>query len=324
MGHFSQHQTYCPSRICNFRITYYPRSGEFLDCFTKSLLYRLWSLPHESQILTMNQVIVATENRTSLKTSLDALVRKTPSDRQLDTVGEKASRRRIRFTSTVSKVVGRVLSRDDFSEDEKADYWMGGKEFCRNQSKTKTVVTTVQKHGPVFVRSLEDSYEEAQNLSEFMVDDNAIELFFEDPSGYTEKMEMWSAANFGQRGLEKYISPLQKSQRALEKRETRLVVLIAARKGASVDQLAVLYSALSWMTCIYSRMLGHADYIAAHSEEDAAPVQLKAVQMPTLKKEHHVQAVPKQSLKLHTPSQDMRIQKQGRLSTQGSLVSRSV
>jgi flavorubredoxin len=202
---------------------------------------------------------------------------------------------------------------------------MGGKEFVRNQSKTKTVVMTVQKYGPVFVRSLEDSYEEAQHLSEFMVKDDDIDLFFKDPSYYTDKMEMWSAASFGQRGLEKYVSPLQKSQRALEKRETRLVVLITAKKGASAEQLAVLYSALSWTTSIYSRMLGHADYIAAHFEEDAAPVQLKPVQMPTLKKEHHVQAIPNQVLKLHTPSQDMRILKQGRVSTtKGPLVSRSV
>jgi hypothetical protein len=249
------------------------------------------------------------------------------SDMPLDTLGEKASKRSVRFALTVSEVVGRVLSRDDFSEDEKTDYWMERKEFVRNQSKAKITVMAVKKHAPAFVHLLEDSYEEAQHLSEFMVDDNDIELFFDDPSCYTEKMEMWSEADYGQRGLEKYISPLQKSQRASEKRETKLMVLVAAKKGVSADELADLYEALSWMSCIYSRMLGHADYIAAHFAEDAAPVQLKPIQMPALKNElrnlKEVQLVPDQALKLLTPSQDMRIPKQGRASTQGTLVSRA-
>jgi hypothetical protein len=54
--------------------------------------------------------------------------------------------------------------------------------------------------------------------------------------------------------------------------------------GVSDDELADLYAALSWMACIYSRMLGHADYTAAYFTE-STPVQPEPVQMPALKVE---------------------------------------
>jgi hypothetical protein len=300
------------------------------------------------------------------QTIVEVLVSDAPSDLQRGNLGMAASkRRRIRFASNVSKVAGRVLSRDDFSENEKADYWIDRKEFVSNQSKAKIAVMALKTHGSAYVLFLDESYEEAQNLAEFMVDDNDTKVFFGDPSRYTETMEMWSAANYGQRGLERHITSLQKSQRALEKRETRRMVLIAA-KSVSADALADLYAALSWTTCIFSRMLGHADYVAAHFvedadfvaarfAEDAAPVQLKPVQMPSLKSEHHYVArftedaapmkpvqmsplknedcsescirnlmeVQNREFKLRAPSLDRRILKQGHESTQDTLVSRA-
>jgi hypothetical protein len=292
------------------------------------------------------------------QTIVDGLVSDAPSDLQWGNLGKAASKRsRIRFASTVSKVAGTVLSRDDFSEDEKADYWTERKEFASIRSKAKIAVMAIKRHGSAYVLFLEESYEEAQNLAEFMVDDNDIKVFFGEPSRYTETMEMWSEANYGQRGLEMHITSLQQSQRALENRETRRMVLIAAKSG-SADELADLYAALSWTTCIFSRMLGHADYVAAYSAEDDPPVQLKPVQMPSLKHEHHyvaarfaedaapmqlksVQLPPLknehhsepcirnlkevllQELKLHAPSQVRRILKQGHESTQDTLVSRA-
>jgi hypothetical protein len=282
----------------------------------------------------MNQIVVATEDLIPLQVAPDVLVSDAPSDISLDTlgIGDKAEKRSVRFASNVSKIVGRVLSRDDFSENEKADYWIGRKEFVHCQSKAKIVVTTIKKHGPAYVVFLEESYKVAQNLSEFMVDDNDIKVFFGDPSRYTEKVEIWSAANYDQRGLERYIYPLQKSQRALEKYGTRRMVLVAAKMGMRVDELAAMYAAISWTTCIYSRMLGHADYVAAYFAEDDPPVRLKPVQMPSIKNEHHseqciqnleVQVVQNPEIKLHAPSQDRRIMKQGHVSTQGTLVSRA-
>jgi hypothetical protein len=263
------------------------------------------------------------------------LVSDAPSDISLDTLGlgDKAEKRSVRFASNVSKIVGRVLSRDDFSEDEKADYWIERKEFVHCQSKAWIVVKTLKKHGPAHVLFLEESYKVAQALSEFMVDDNDIKVFFGDPSRYTEKIEIWAAANYDQRGLERYISPLQKRQHALEKYETRRMVLVAAKKGMRVDELAEIYAAISWTTCIYSRMLGHADYVAAYLAEDDPPAQLKPVQMPSIKNEHHsepcirnlkeVEVVQNPEIKLHAPSQDRKIMKEGHVSTQDTLISRA-
>jgi hypothetical protein len=292
------------------------------------------------------------------QTIVDVIVSDAPSDLQWGNVDKAASkRRRIRFASTVSKIVGRVLSRDDFSENEKADYWTEREEFASIRKKAKIAVVAIKRHGSAYVLFLEESYEEAQKLAEFMVNDNDIKVFFGDPSRYTETMEMWSEATYGQRGLEMHITSLQQSQRALEKRETRRMVLIAA-KSVSADELADLCAALSWTTCIFSRMLGHADYVAAHFAEDTAPVQLKPVQIPFLKNEHHYVAdrlaedaapmqlksvklpplknehhsepcirnlkeVLLQELKLHAPSQVRRILKQGHESTQDTLVSRA-
>jgi hypothetical protein len=270
----------------------------------------------------MNQTIATTGEFAPLQKIPDMPVNEAPSDISLDALGlgDKARKRSIRFASNISEVVGRVLSRDDFSEDEKADYWIERKEFVQIQTNARVIVMAVKKHGSAYVRCIDDAYKIAQHLSEFMVEDDAIDLFFEDPSCYTEKMEMWSEADYGQRGLERYISPLQRSQRVLETRETRRMVLIAANKGAGHDELAEIYATLSWMTCLYSRMLGHADYAVAYPAEDPPeqlPEQLQPVQVSDVNNEHHsesfaqnlkeVQVVPKHALNLHAASQDIQV-----------------
>jgi hypothetical protein len=273
----------------------------------------------------MNQITAATKNLSPLQTSRDMPVKELESDISLETLGigeKKAPRKRsIRFASNISEVVGRVLSRDDFSEDEKADYWIERIQFAQIQANARVVVTAVRKHGAAYVHCIDDAYKIAQHLSEYMVENNAIDLFFEDPSSYTEKMEMWSEADYGQRGLERHISTLQRSQRALETRETRRMVLIAAKKGMGADELAEIYGALSWMTCLYSRMLGHADYAVAYPEDDLAeelPEQQQSVQASDVKNEDQpespfiqnlkeVQNVSQQSLNLHAASQDIQV-----------------
>jgi hypothetical protein len=256
------------------------------------------------------------------KAGPDMTLNRAPSDVPLDVPDEKkGSKRRIRFASTVSTT--RVLSRDDFSEDEKTEYWIESGEFDRLQSRARMVVSAVKNHGSAYVDCIEDSYKEAQQLSELMVDDDEIDLFFRDPSCYTNKMEIWAEADYGQRGLEKYISPLQKSQRTSEIRETRLMVVVASKMGVSDDELADLYAALSWMACIYSRMVGHADYTAAYfaksiPEQPKPVVQMPPlkeetpVQMPALKNETHPESATRnlklelaQRLTLNTPSQEL-------------------
>jgi hypothetical protein len=261
----------------------------------------------------MNVNSGATGNLIPLQMSPDVFLNKAPSDMPLDTRGEKASKRSVRFASNVAEVVGRVLSRQDFSEAEKANYWIARQEFVQIQSNARVVVMAVKKHGPAYIDCIEEAYKIAQHLSEFMLEDNAINLFFEDPSFYTEKMEMWSDADYGQRGLERYISPLQKSQRALETRETRLMVLVAADRGIGDDEIAEIYAALSWMTSLYSRMVGHADYIVAYSEEDL-PEQPHPVQISEVRNEHHsescislkVQVAPTPH-SMPTPHQDIMV-----------------
>jgi hypothetical protein len=270
----------------------------------------------------MNQTVAAAEDLTPLQVTPDVLVSDAPIDISLDTlgiIGDKAPRKRsIRFASNISEVVGRVLSRDDFSKDEKSDYWIKPIQFAQIRSNAKVVVMAVKKHGSAYVRCVDDAYKIAQHLSEFMVEDNAIDLFFEDPSCYTEKMEMWSEADYGQRGLERCISPLQRNQRALETRETRRMVLIAAKKGMDADELAEIYGALSWMACLYSRMMGHADYVAVYSDPaEQLPEQLQSVQSSDVDSEHQpesfvqtlkeVLTVPKQALNLHAASQDIQV-----------------
>jgi hypothetical protein len=259
----------------------------------------------------MNETIIVADNLAHPAAGPDMTLNRAPSHVPLNFPGEKGSKRKIRFASTVSQVVCRVLSRDDFSEDEKTEYWIESGEFDRLQSRARMVAEAVKNHGSAYVDCIEDSYKEAQQLSEFMVDDDEIDLFFRDPSCYTNKMEIWAEADYGQRGLEKYISPLQKSQRTSEIRETRLMVVVASKMGVSDDELADLYAALSWMAFIYSRMVGHADYTAAYFAKFPSE-QPKPAQMPPLKEETHSDPAPIQNLALkvaerlkpNTPSQD--------------------
>jgi hypothetical protein len=209
---------------------------------------------------------------------------------QLHTFGKKASKRRITFATTVSEVVGRVLSRDDFSEAEKAEYWIERKEFAQIRSNANVVVAAVKEHGQAYVDFIEDSYRIAQHLSEFMVDDDESDLFFEDPSTYTKKMVIWTEADYGQRGLEKYIASRMGSHRVTESREARLVVVTAASMDLNDDDLANLSEALSWTASIYARMLGHSDSIAAGYTK-ISPVLPVPMQMSALKGEPHLESV---------------------------------
>jgi hypothetical protein len=289
-------------------------------CSHATTKFRLFTLHHKIYLpRTVRNPKIETMNKTPTAADPDKIINRAPSDMPLDFPGETGSKRRIRFASTVSTT--RVLSRYDFSEDEKTDYWIEARDFTCLQSRARKVVMAMKKHGSASVDFIEDSYKEAQQLSELMVDDDEIDLFFGDPSCYTEKMEMWTESNYGQRGLEMYISPLQQSQRESGNRETRRMVLVAAKMGVRGGELADPYAALSWTTCIYSRMLGHADSTAAYLTE-CTPEQPKPVQMPVLKEETHPEETHSESairdlklkvvqrLKLNTPSQDLEALKQ--------------
>lgn len=177
-------------------------------------------------------------------------------------------KRTVHFAPEVETRRVRVLSRHDLSVEEKADYWLSEQEFQLRQTKTKLVVVALMEFDINHANLVSESYEAAQYLAEYLEENDEIDRFFENPTQHTKALEKWTSIQKTHRGLENLLTTTQKSGRSKDNRETRLMVIVAVRLGLSKDDVADLYAALSWMPCLFSRMMGHADYTATYNEDN--------------------------------------------------------
>jgi hypothetical protein len=178
-------------------------------------------------------------------------------------VNRMIKRRRLTFAPEISKVSG-TISLEEYTDEEKKKCWWSVKDVSTSRKQCMHLILIGRERGQHFVNMIDDSFKAAQYLSTKSLGDEAFDALFQDPSDYTSKLEAWDLNGQSHRGLEKYISTFQMSQRNARAREIREILLQAQRMGVSSDEGAEIYADRSLASCIYARWMGYADHSSAN------------------------------------------------------------
>jgi predicted metalloprotease len=172
-------------------------------------------------------------------------------------------KRRLTFAPEISKVVGTVISREDYTAEEMKRCWWSSKEVSKSRILSIRLIHTVRDRGQHFIRLIDDSFMVAQCLSTSLAE-KEVDSLMKDPSKYTSKLEAWTLNGQGRRGLERNISVFQKRERTAGGREIRGMVVDTLRMGVSSEEAAEMYAEQSLASRIYARWMGQADYSSAY------------------------------------------------------------
>jgi hypothetical protein len=166
------------------------------------------------------------------------------------------NKRRIQFAPTVQ--VFRVLSRDDFTETEKENYWCSNLDQQSFRVSAMHLVVETRKNGHGFISMIDDSYRMALRLSSTLKP-HQIDTVLRDPQRYTEQLEAFTLIGNGRRGLEKFTSNYHRQARRPVVQASKAMVCDMSRMGVADEEIAELYAEQSRTSLIYSRMVGCAD-----------------------------------------------------------------
>jgi hypothetical protein len=171
--------------------------------------------------------------------------------------------RRLTFAPVISKVMGTVLSRDDYTAEEKENCRWAADEMSNSRRRSRRIIQTVRERGRPFIKMVDDSFKAAQCLSTTL-EDKEVDALLQDPTNYTCKLEAWSLNGQGRRCLEKRISVFLQVERTAIVREIREMVINTHRMGGADEFIAEIYAGYSLGSRIYARWVGDADYTAVH------------------------------------------------------------
>jgi hypothetical protein len=171
--------------------------------------------------------------------------------------------RSLTFAPEISKVVGTVISREDYTAEEKERCWWSATELSEIHIHSRRLILIYKERGRHFIKMIDDSFKGVQYLSTIL-GDKEVDHLLQDPSNYTSKLESWSLIGQSHRGLEKQISVLQKREKIAIVREIRGMVLYNQRMGVSSEEAAEICWEQSLASRIYARWMGDADYCSAY------------------------------------------------------------
>jgi hypothetical protein len=174
--------------------------------------------------------------------------------------------RRLTFAPEISKVVGTVLSRKDYTKKEKKNCYWSRSERSVLRTNAMQQIHAIRDRGLHFVELIDDSLKVAQYLSTSLEDKKGDSLL-KDPSKYTSKLEAWTLIGQAWRGLERYISVFQKG-RFTTRREIIAMVVDTQHMGVSSEEAAEIYAKQCLSSRVYARWMGDADYSSAYCDED--------------------------------------------------------
>jgi hypothetical protein len=167
-------------------------------------------------------------------------------------------KRRLTFAPEISKVIGTVISLEDYTVEERQSCWWSAQERSNFRTHSKQLILTLRERGRRCIWLIDDSLQVAQYLSTSLADKEVDSLLKDTSSKYSSKLEAWALNGQVWRGLEKNISVLQK-ERTSTQREIIAMVLDTQRKGFSSEEAAEFYAEQSLSSRIYARWMGDAD-----------------------------------------------------------------
>jgi hypothetical protein len=171
-------------------------------------------------------------------------------------------KRRLTFASEISNVIGMVLSREDYTAEEKKICYWSESERSNLRNHSRQLIRLIKERGLHFIQLTDDSLKVAQYLSMSLAD-KEVDSLLKDPSKYTSKLEAWTLHGEAWRGLERCMSVFQ-NERSATHREIIATVLDTQRMGVSSEEAAEMYAEQSLSIRIYARLMGDADYSSAY------------------------------------------------------------
>jgi hypothetical protein len=175
------------------------------------------------------------------------------------------SKRRLTFAPEVVQVVGKCISLEDYSREEKETCWWSAAELKDIFDEARFILRAVGDCGPRKIELLDVSYKRAQLFAK-RLNGKGMDALLRDPSDCTAELESWTTRGAGCRGLEKYCSPFQRAQRIAGSQKRCLQLLELREAGDSDDEIAAMYTEQSRTSLIFARLVGEADYQTAYRQ----------------------------------------------------------
>jgi hypothetical protein len=180
------------------------------------------------------------------------------------TTARQMNKRRLSFAPEISQVVGTVLSRDDITAQEKKSCWYSYNDYVdiRNEARDVVEITHIN-HGEL-PKMLQASYKLIHDIVDRFLDDDEFERLMINPSHHASVLEVWCLSSNDRRGLEKSMSKFITKQRSTDAREARGMVFQTGLMRLSSIEIAQAYAVESRLSCVYARIMAHADYRSAY------------------------------------------------------------
>jgi hypothetical protein len=183
------------------------------------------------------------------------------------TTARKTNKRRLSFAPEISQVVGTVLSRDDITAQEKKSCWYSYNDYIGIRTEARAVVEFTRRNSDELPKMLKASYTIVHDIVDTFLDDDAFESLMIDPGQHASVLEKWCMSSNDCRGLEKSISKGIMNQRSADAREARGMVFQTGAMRLSRTEIAQAYAVESRLSCVYARIMAHADYQSAYCIE---------------------------------------------------------
>lgn len=201
---------------------------------------------------TGSTVTVARHHKTASK----ADAKKAPKKRQL------------RFNVVESKVIGHTFNLQDLRSSELKAYWWTKTEQKRFRENAKSAIARSRSDPVVkdMLSLINDSYRLATVLS-LRGDPDEVSSALEKPSHYTYcLLDDWTALHETHdcRGMERYASKFHRTNCSPETKRWRQNVVKMHAAGEPPEKIAEEYGDSNLASKVFSRMLGHADWVAAY------------------------------------------------------------
>jgi hypothetical protein len=177
--------------------------------------------------------------------------------------------RRVHFDEVEATVVATIPCRDELSPEEKWDTWWTTSEFQAIRLAAKFTTKHVRKNDKEGIERIDTGFNTALHVSCTASDEELQEILRAPPSSLYGPLEGWCKRKAPVRGLEKYISNLQKELRLQYVAEARSAVVSMTNSGEnSEEDISMIYKEYSRHALVYSRFLAHTDMLAAQEDED--------------------------------------------------------
>ena len=234
------------------------------------------SMVGKEKSVSMRSVESFSSNSSSL-CSTDPAMRRTTSrhhklkaqGRTIDEKTEMDCDLRVTFSPMISEVVCEVRNREDFNDAEKLELFLTLDDMAKIKYDAKYITKYYRVKEKRTIDSLDQVYTEAMCRSTYFTSYEEFLRFIRNDDGEFEQivaqLNPWCrSTKLSGRGLERYCSQKQRSERQSFSSECRAaVVRLSKSEAVSAEEVAAFYHEYSRGNTIYARLMGRGDEIAA-------------------------------------------------------------